>query len=253
MILCLNVNGWSKSNAKLRSLLCLYGNPSIICVNETHLGIDDTIELPGYKYYARNRETKKLNSPKTFGGVGIFVKNELFSEYSVHIVSNECEGLLAMRFVHLVTEFESVVACVYLPPSDSPYGTESDVLFNRLLLLVYECESAENIVFCGDINARIGSRPDIELKGDPLQMRQTIDTKVNSHGRAFLKFLNDACCCVANGRVCPAEFTFHSSRGMSEVDFIFMPIDVIRNVIHMRIVTCEQIVNELGLEQEISE
>lgn len=214
---------------------------------------DETIVIPGYRYYAKNRKLKKRKSPKTFGGVGIFVKNELFSDYYVQVISNEHEGLLAMKFVHKVTEYESIVACTYLPPPDSPYGTECEAFFNRLLLLIYECDSADNIVFCGDINARIGSKPDIVIKGEPLQMRQTIDVKVNSHGLAFLEFLNDACCCVLNGRLCPAEFTFHSSRGMSEVDFMFVPIDVVRNVLSMKIITCEQIVNELGIVHEVNE
>lgn len=111
----------------------------------------------------------------------------------------------------------------------------------------------DNIVFCGDVNARIGSRPDVVFKNNTLQVRQTIDVKVNAHGLAFLDFLNDACCCVVNGRLCPAEFTFQSSRGMSEVDYVFVPIDVLNNISDMKIIPCTKIATDLGCIDEVTD
>lgn len=244
----MNINGWTRASAELKGLLCKFKRPNTVCLSETHLDGDEQIEVQGYKCYAKNHREKTRGSPKTFGGVCILVRNEIFTKYSVEVCSNDTEGLIALRFKHNLSEFESIIASTYLPPADSPYGREVEPFFNRLLMLIYECNEADNVVFCGDINARIGSRQDICLSSDVkgISTRQTVDVKVNSHGQAFLDFLNDACCCIANGRAGPAEFTCINSRGKSEVDFVFMPIDILENVVNLKIYSCAEIITKAG-------
>lgn len=242
----LNVNGFTSQNAKLKEKLCKYGDPDIICITETHLSSDE-FSIEGYKWYGNCRKFKKKNGVKTFGGVGILVKDSVFDEYNVAVCANDYDGLLAVSVTHRATQYISVVACTYLAPSDSPYGSDPGSYFNRLLLLVYENCSVDNIIFCGDVNARIGGLEDITLECD-VKNRVSVDVRVNSHGKAFLEFLNDSCCCVLNGRVGDtAVNTFMSTRGSSVIDYVYAPYDVVQEVTSFKILSCQEIVTEMGI------
>lgn len=232
----ININGWTENNKVLKAAICRHNNPVFICVTETHLSGKNEICSPGYKWYGNNRKLKKKNAAKTYGGVGILVRDDIFKDYLISVCACDYDGLLAINIVCKATEFSTVLACTYLAPSDSPYGADPEGYFNRLMLLIYECQDSENIFMCGDINARIGNRKDIIMSVDNVSERLTVDTAVNSHGKSFLEFLNDACCCVVNGRKGHAKNTYVSTKGSSEIDFVYVPYDVIDK--HFEILSC---------------
>lgn len=106
---------------------------------------------------------------------------------------------------------------------------------------------------CGDLNARIGNRKDILLSVADIKDRETTDTTVNSHGRNFLDFLNDACCCVVNGRCGPAKSTCINVRGTSVVDYVFVPYNVLANISSLEIIACPDIVSVLKIENLVGD
>lgn len=197
---------------KLKGKICTYENPDIICLTETHLSGNNEISLEGYKFFGNNRKITKKRGVKTYGGVGILVKNTVFEEYSVSVVARDYEGLIAIRLTHKISGFESILSSTYLAPAESPYGADVSGFFNRLLVLIYENSESDVILFCGNVNVRIGTRKDVVINVD-VKDRDCVDTVVNSHGRSFLEFLNDACCCVVNGRCGKsAEFTLLTAK-----------------------------------------
>ena len=79
----MNVNCWSKNNCELREKILTCNNPDIICVVETHLKGDVTINIPNYTFFGLNR---KLNIDKNYrgsGGIGIFLRNSLQNNYQI--------------------------------------------------------------------------------------------------------------------------------------------------------------------------
>lgn len=60
----------------------------IICLCETFLRKDGKIVIPGYKWFGRNRIRNNISKRAVRGssGVGILVKDSIFSFFSVDIV-----------------------------------------------------------------------------------------------------------------------------------------------------------------------
>ena len=85
-MLHLNIAGWTKANDELRKHIIIKSNADIISLNETHLSTNDELNVPGYTWFGHCRSSKHKRSLKTFGGVGIFVKKLLCTEFNVDIV-----------------------------------------------------------------------------------------------------------------------------------------------------------------------
>lgn len=202
--------------------------------------------------FATLQKKQNQEAVKTHGGVGILVRNDVFIDYNVSVCVNDYEGLIAVDVVNSQPGFSSVIACTYLAPGDSPYGADPEGYFNRLLLMIYECHDSENIIMCGDLNARIGNRKDVASTVSDINDRLVIDMVVNSHGKDFIEFLNDSCCCVVNGCKGAAKNTFVSTKGCSAIDYVYVPYDVLPNVENFEIVSCNEIVTEMQLEKVMS-
>jgi hypothetical protein len=97
------VNGWTECNGQLRSEIIKSINPDIVCICESHLSGYSNIQLEGFKWFGHNRPLKHYNSPKTFGGVGIFVKCSIFNEFFISIIDKTFDGILAIKFVNKST------------------------------------------------------------------------------------------------------------------------------------------------------
>lgn len=183
----LNINGYNVSNAELKKKLFLYGNPDFVCISETHLKNRQEIVIPGYKWFGKNRS--ECIGKKGSGGVGILVSDSVYQNYSVTVTANDTDGILGIRVTNRYTDYSTVLVCNYLPPADSPYGSNADMFFNRLLELVYETNDDDGLLLCGDLNARIGAKKDIISDQIGIPNRENVDDKINSHGCSFLEFL----------------------------------------------------------------
>ena len=220
--------GWTELNGDLRrSILSDTNiNSDIICIQETHLS-DNTFGQPaleGYKWRGHCRTLRHINSNRTHGGVGIFIKESLYQEYNISVIDEQYEGILAMLFKDKISGFCYIVFCCYLPPETSPYGRDSNSFFTHLLYLIYLHSYTDCTFICGDINARISNKKDTINVIDHIPDRTAIDEGYNKHGEAFLDFLIEARLAVTNGRINGHnDFTSVSTRGKSLVDYIAVP------------------------------
>jgi endonuclease/exonuclease/phosphatase family metal-dependent hydrolase len=118
------------------------------------------------------------------------------------------------------------VGCMYIQPSDPDRRLEELMFrFNSWM----ENNSNNNIILCGDFNARIGSL-DVKSAGltptmDLSERRQACDKKVNSQGRNLLEAIEDMNLTLLNGRSRKdrnGEFTYIGHSGSSTIDLCFL-------------------------------
>lgn len=100
----MNVRGWTANTAEIKMKLCKHNDPDLICLAETHLAIDETIAVYGYRFYGKSRVSQRAS-----GGVGILVKDTVYQNYLVEVCSNDTEGILALSLTHKRTGSVSVV------------------------------------------------------------------------------------------------------------------------------------------------
>ena len=118
---------------------------------ETHLGVLDNVNIPGYVWLGNNRKFVNSRAPKPSGSVGV-----LFKEQLLCIIDKQFDGILAIEIKNRFTDFICVVFVCYLSPKNSVWEKDMSNYFVNILSLLYVCSFADLIVLCGDFNARIG-------------------------------------------------------------------------------------------------
>lgn len=185
----LNVSGWTVTNHELREKIILSLDSDIISINETHLAGIQEINVPGYKWYGANRQSRHIRAPKTHGGVGLLVKHSCSSTFVIEVIDKDYEGILGVKFTHRHTHETFVVFSCYLPPEKSPWGIDAPAFFAYLLSQVYLNASADALIICGDLNSRMGNLTDYNMELDHnVPSREVIDQVVNQHGRCLAEF-----------------------------------------------------------------
>ena len=218
----LNVNGWNKSNHNLREELIKFGNPDVMCVTETHLKNDETLSIDGFDFYGSNRKTEQ--SPlKGSGGIGIFTRKTLSNVFAIKKSFTFQDYVMGITLSHKCDlENYLMLYVVYLPPQNSRYSELNETALNHLIIDIYRNSNAENIIICGDFNARIGDKDDCpDTEG--IIKRHVIDNISNSQGEKLLILVNGIKGCIVNGRVQPAFDGFTSvtsHRGTAVVDYV---------------------------------
>lgn len=235
----------------LKSRLCTFGDPDIVCVSETHLLTYESMEISDFKFIGQSRSVGGASGETRSGGVAILVKDAVYHDYSMEICCADYDGILGIKLLHLASGYQTVVVCNYLPPAGSPYGRDAEGFFERLLLLSYQMYDVDCMLYVGDFNARIGSKQDLHDAYDLIGGRMTVDRTLNGHGSSLLTFLNDSCSCILNGRLSHPEFTCFTANGRSEVDYAIVPVDVYKRVKSFCVVAMQDIVHELGLEDMV--
>ena len=227
-----------------------------MCITETHLDNSklELCNIEGYKFIPNCRSHKHVNSPHTFGGVGIFVKEPLYQYYDVIIEDRSYDGILQIQLKQKIDNLSVIIVCCYLPPEKSPWCC-SDDFFAHLLGRLYMCSDNDIILFCGDINARIGTLKDFTVNVDNIEERHTLDECKNNHGKAFIDFMIDAKVCVLNGRGDDKydNFTYVSPLGKSVVDYFFVPHDVLKFCSNFKVLTINDIIDKNNLQMLLSD
>ena len=95
----INVGGWTENNSTLRTEILKHMDSDVICINETHLQGNATIELQNYTYYGFNRQLTHIHAPKGSGGIGIFVKDKLLSTFNVSVFDKSYDGILGISLI----------------------------------------------------------------------------------------------------------------------------------------------------------
>lgn len=84
-IILWNVNSWTCENGQLRKNVLQLLNADIIYVLETKLKGDNVLEWEGYQWYGMNRRLQLRTARCGSGGVGLFIKNSLLSDWEFEI------------------------------------------------------------------------------------------------------------------------------------------------------------------------
>ena len=136
-------------------------------------------------------------------------------------------------------------------------GSKCYAILFKYISLWYACNDADAVYLCGDFNVRVGNGKDIieGLDGLDLPDRKVLDATKNSHGDALLEFMRDMKLCILNGRLDPNRdnFTFHSTRGQSVVDYFIVPHDCISHCRHMKVQLTNTVITNYNLSHLISE
>ena len=133
-----------------------------MCIQETHLSdnVNDQPSIEGYRWIGHCRPTRHVNAKMTHGGVGIFIKDTLYTTYNISILDRSFDGILVLLFKHKITEYCFAVYNCYLAPESSPYGRDNTAFYTHLLSLRYLHSYVDCSFLCGDHNARLGNRQD---------------------------------------------------------------------------------------------
>ena len=197
---------------------------------ETHLKLEDTISIDGYKVCTHNRLSKHFNARRNFGGLAVLFKNRLFKEYEITELDKTIDGIYVFKLTNVHSQYRILFIAMYLPPERSPWGRNADIFFEHITNISHLYSSECDVTYmCGDVNARIGNKQDFINGIDQLLPRNVLDETCNKHGEALLEFLIENKLCIVNGRINNEEsndnFTFVSTRGRSVVDYFIVSVE----------------------------
>ena len=85
---------------------------------ETHLGVLENVNIPGYVWLGNNRKFINSCAPKPSGGVGVLLKEQLLCTYQTKIINKQFDGILAIEIKSRFTGFSCVVFVCYLSPEN---------------------------------------------------------------------------------------------------------------------------------------
>ena len=210
------------------------------------------MNVEGYTWFGHCRFGKHKKAPKTFGGVGIFIRNDILMEYLISIVDQSFDGILILKCKHKFSEFVFIICEAYLAPENSPWGRDASSFYNVLVSQIYKYSNVEYFIICGDLNSRFGKENDYIPDIDYLPDRKILDFSKNQHGHSLLEFLLETSFCVVNGRVIPDhdDFTNVSTKGRSvvTVDYFLVPHSIINNCNNFDVLRCTEIVENYNLK-----
>ena len=156
-------------------------NLDIIGVAESHLLGQNSLEIDGYKWFGNNRKSVHTKARKGSGGVGIFVKSELFEHFRIEKLNDNTEGILWINLRPIHTGEQLKFCVCYLPPANSTRNVNSQEYFDLLMSQVYEYQHNWLITIFGDFNVRIGENEDFIAGVDNLPPRNVIDFQTNQY------------------------------------------------------------------------
>ena len=177
------------------------------------------------------------------GGLIVYVKKQ-FSRFITRI-SRRCEFGIFLKINKILLESgrDLVLACVYLPPENSPFYNEKSTKGIGMLeeaILEIDIENQYDLAIFGDFNSRTGIKSEVLnteldipqfhhdegiLDDADIIDRNSQDKVINSYGRKLIEF----CICnslyIINGRNHTdryGEFTFITSTGCSVIDYLIV-------------------------------
>ena len=112
-ILQWNVNRWTQKNYKFREDAIRHLNPDIICINETKLRGDETIELADNEFFGHNRLKLKTTATCGSGGVAFLIKSSLAYKFYIICVDKLYDGILCLKLMHTISLNEFLICTCY--------------------------------------------------------------------------------------------------------------------------------------------
>ncbi len=126
---------------------------------------------------------------RAFGGVGLFVREQVAKEFYIKILDKSYDGIMITECVHKLSRFRLVIVTTYLPPEFSKWGRDAISFFNHILTEMYNIGDCDFLIMAGDLNARVGKKDDFIKDVDMVKKRQILDENVNNHGSCLIDFL----------------------------------------------------------------
>ena len=112
-----NINGWTQSNALLRTEIISKYDTDIFCLIDTHRNNHEVaIDVPHYSCIYHDRQYKHKRAGRASGGVAVLIKDTITANYTVREIDNCFEGVLGLEFTHKISKFVFIVYVCYLPP-----------------------------------------------------------------------------------------------------------------------------------------
>ena len=118
-----NINGWGKYSTKneIKEQFIRHLNLGIIAAADTHLVVDNKININDFDWFGQNRRNFHRNARCGSGGVGVLVKKELFKKFNIDILDSTFEGIIWLKFECKQTRFCFSTCACYLPSETSIY------------------------------------------------------------------------------------------------------------------------------------
>lgn len=136
-----------------------------------------------------------------------------------------------------------VLACVYIRPSRNMV-TSLDIL-QQALDEVNETTGYPPIILTGDFNAHVGNLDDISkdliIGTNLMELRTSIDTKVDTRGHKLYSFLQNNSMHFINGRTIsdsPGKIT-HIGKGCSTIDYVITNEQAFKQIVDLEVLQYE--------------
>ena len=151
----LNVCGFKRRSLypDFNDLIAKY---DIFCTVETKLDIHDIISCQGYNFISNPRKQTVLRKS---GGIGIYIKNEIF-EY-VSSIETLSDYSIWIRISKVFTKLDQdiIIGVCYVPPQSSKYYNEDDFALLEQEIMSF-CSESEYVFLTGDFNAQTANMRD---------------------------------------------------------------------------------------------
>ena len=208
----------------LRSNVIKASNLDIVCLCETFLKAEQTIDFPGYTWFGNNRKSISKRAFRGSGGVGILIRNSVLKQYNVASISDKHDGILWLQFINRTTKKQFGICVCYLPPAGSSRGDQSQEFFDTLKALVIDNYHLGEFLICGDFNARCGTLEDTPNAGE-IPSRIPVDKVSNQLGKELIETMCALELCTLNGRFDQSKdnFTSVSCKSLAVVDYFICP------------------------------
>ena len=246
------MNGWNNdvNSDKYKFLTsCIkHYDLQILGIAETHLKNDSDISVEGYTWYGFNRKNIHVRAKSGSGGVGLLIRNDLYSQFDITVVDNDFEGIFWLKFEDKNSLRNTFYVCVvYLPPEYSTRAVNVNEFFETLMTKIYTIPHGCPFFICGDWNSRCSDFADSIPGIDDLPDRHVVDFQYNAYGKIFSDFLTDVNCCILNGRkTVQNDFTYISTRGSSVVDYCIIPYELLHMFDEFKVIRTSIITDEIN-------
>ncbi|MES9880125.1 MAG: reverse transcriptase family protein [Sedimenticola sp.] len=245
------MNGWNTGfeteNYITRASCVREVDCDLIGIAETYLKGSTVLKMDGYTWYGVNRTRLHKNAKSGSGGVGFFIKNEMYNAFDISVLDDTGEDILWISLTHKF-ERHTICACVcYLPPENSTRCVDASGFYDSLLANVCLYQDYGTVVICGDLNGRCGKLSDFIEGVDNLPERDILDYTTNAHGYSLIDFLINSNMCILNGRNTHTnDFTSVSTKGLSVVDYCLVEHGALKYFNDFRVLRVSEVINAGG-------
>jgi len=207
-----------------------------------------------FRHFQRKFQHPRARKPA--GGIGVLIRNDLYSQGVVSVVKNSDFTV----WLKIKSENTNIfIAGVYIPPLDST-STISNFRDNNAFHIIQDeithFSQIGSVGLCGDFNARTGSLSDyVVLPGKdatdhildtltssdhfPDLTRFSEDSKCNKYGKDLIKLCKSSSLRIMNGffkgNRNTGTFTCYTARGKSQIDYLLCDHTLYQNLVDFNI------------------